>query len=108
MNFQAILDKQLKLQLEFFPEFLKQDQEKVLQDTLKYMIHEIIEVERETNFKHWKKYVPVNEEKVKEELVDVFIFFMNALNIVGMGENELFMRTERKQKVNQQRQITGY
>ena len=108
MNLQDLLDKQAEIQKTIYPEFLKQTQEKCLQDTIKYIIHELIEVERETNFKHWKKYVPVDEEKVENELVDVFIFFMNALNISDMGEAELFFRTELKQKINIDRQKNGY
>lgn len=106
--FQEILDKQRKIQVDYFPEFCKLKQETQMLETTRSLIHEIIEVERELNFKHWKKPVLVDEEKVKNELVDVFIFFMNAVNIVGMTEDELFSRTLKKMDINKKRQENGY
>ena len=108
MDWNALFDKQRHLQFDCYPEFMKLKQEKRLQDNLKHIIHETVEVERETNFKHWKQPVEVNWDNVKEELVDVFIFFMNACNESGMTPFDLYMRTHAKMKVNRQRQKEKY
>lgn len=108
MNIHDTFKTQRQLQHSIYTEFMKLPKEERLQDNLKHIIHEVIEVERETNFKHWKTPVPVDWNNVKNELVDVFIFFMNACNEAGMDVHELLMRTSEKQKINIDRQNNGY
>ena len=108
MDLQTIMAIQRKLQEDFYPEFMKLSREKRLQDNLKHIMHETVEVERETNFKHWKQPVRVEWHKVREELVDVFIFFMNACNEAEMSAEELFAKTYNKQEINRERQRSGY
>jgi len=50
----------------------------------------------------------IDWDKVRDELVDVFIFFMNACNEANFTAHDLFMLTSRKQEINRERQRTGY
>ena len=108
-DMQRLFNAQKDLQLDCYPKFLIDNtQEQRLQDNLKHIMHEAMEVERETNFKHWKQPVEVNWDKVKDELVDVFIFFMNACNESHLTVLDLYSRTIDKQKINRQRQKDKY
>ena len=109
MEMSEVFKEQRKLQLECYPEFMRKfSVEERLSDNLKHMIHEIVETERELNFKHWKQPVVVDWDKAKNELVDVFIFFMNACNEMGMDVEELLSRITLKQGINRKRQSSGY
>lgn len=109
MDLTTIMANQRKLQEEYYPKFMAElSNEQRLQDNLKHIMHETVEVERETNFKHWKQPVQVDWDKVREELVDVFIFFMNACNEANLSAHDLMLLTSRKQEINRERQRTGY
>ena len=106
--FQQLLDSQDKMQKECFPDIQKLNQEEQMLINTRALIHETIEVERELNWKHWKKPKPVNDEAVKNEVIDQFIFLMNEINITGMDAEELYYRTMSKINVNIDRQKSGY
>lgn len=108
IKLQDVLDSQLELQKTHFPALLRLPVEKQLLEQTRSIIHETIEVERELNYKYWKQPVKVDWIKVKEEIVDQFIFLMNELNAVGMSADELFTRTKCKQDINKTRQLTKY
>ena len=108
MDLNKVMEDQETLQNEIYPDFMMLSAEKRLQDNLKHIIHEVIETERETNFKHWKQPITVDWVSVREELVDVFIFFMNACNTAEMSADELLNRTMVKQGINRERQRHGY
>ena len=107
-----LLDKMLStqylMQEKWFPgvQVLSQG-EQILINT-RALIHEVIEVENEVSWKHWKKPVQIDQDKVKDEVADIFIFLMNLINISGMDASELYDRTLNKIDVNIQRQQIGY
>ena len=47
-------------------------------------------------------------ENFKDEIVDAFHFFMNIMIPAGMNADELFDRYLKKNKINIERQETGY
>ncbi len=109
MDILDIFEKQRRLQFACYPDFMSiNTREQRLQDNLKHIIHEVIEVERETNFKHWKQPTRTDWDNIKEELVDVFIFFMNACNEAHLTPAELIDMTIAKQKINEDRKMSGY
>ena len=67
---QQMLDSQSEMQKEYFPNIQKLTQEEQMLINTRAIIHETIEVERELNWKHWKKPKPVNNEAVKNEIAD--------------------------------------
>ena len=62
------------------------------------MLSELAEVLDEVNFKWWKNPKPLNEDALKEELVDILHFFVGMCNRSGMGSEELYQRYLAKNK----------
>lgn len=108
IDLQKILDLQSQLQDSHFPQVGKLSIEKQVLEHTRAIVHETIEVERELNYKYWKKPVPVDWGKVKNEIADQFIFLLNECNAVNMSADELFKRVLDKQGINKRRQIEGY
>lgn len=76
---------------------------------------EAVEIMRETAYKNpeyvpfgWKKGQLFNEEKFKEEIIDIIHFVMNLAIISGMDPDEIYERYLNKNKENHQRQKDGY
>jgi len=68
------------------------------------MISELAELIDEVNFKWWKNSKPVNEHAVKEELVDIFHFFVSMCLQAGMTPEELYTIYKEKNSENFRRQ----
>ena len=68
------------------------------------MLSELAELIDEVNFKWWKNPKPVEEDKVKEELVDILHFFVSMCLTSGMSAQELFDRYIAKNQENFDRQ----
>ncbi len=105
---QELLDKQSDMQKTYFPKLQDLSIEEQLLINTRAIIHETVEVERELNWKHWKKPTLVNYDSIANEVVDQFIFLINEINICGMNAVEVFDRTMRKINVNIERQKSGY
>lgn len=65
---------------------------------------ETAEMLEETNYKWWKNQKPVDGPALKEELVDMFHFFLSLCIVSGMDAQELFEIYLKKNKVNFDRQ----
>ena len=68
------------------------------------MLSEMAELIDEVNFKWWKNPKPVDEVKVKEELVDILHFFISMCLIYDMDAKELYDMYMDKNKENFDRQ----
>lgn len=68
------------------------------------MISELAELIDEVNFKWWKNEKPVNEQRVKEELVDILHFFVSMCLKMDMTAQELHDMYMEKNKENFDRQ----
>ena len=68
------------------------------------MLSEMAELIDEVNFKWWKNPKPVDEVKVKEELVDILHFFVSMCLIYDMDAKELYDMYMDKNKENFDRQ----
>jgi len=76
---------------------------------------ESTEIMRETAYKNpdfmpfgWKKNQEFNNEKFKEEIIDIIHFVMNLCIVSGMDANEIYNRYLGKNKENFKRQEDGY
>ena len=76
---------------------------------------EAVEIMKETAYKNpdyvefgWKKGQTFNEEKFKEEIVDLMHFVLNLSIAADMDAEELHMRYLIKNKVNYERKTNGY
>lgn len=75
----------------------------IQKDTLAIMA-ELGELISEVNFKWWKNPRPVEDAKVKEELIDVLHFFISMCARMGMDADELYEIYMGKNKENFDRQ----
>ncbi len=81
-----------------------EDKEVWIQRKLLAMFSELSEVLDEVNFKWWKNPKPLQEQKVKEELVDVLHFFVSMCLTMDMTAEELFQMYLEKNSENFARQ----
>jgi dimeric dUTPase (all-alpha-NTP-PPase superfamily) len=68
------------------------------------MLSEMAELLDEVNFKWWKNPKPVDEDALKEELVDILHFYISMCLEAGMTPQELYDRYINKNKENFNRQ----
>lgn len=108
MDLQKIMDDQVELQNEYYPEIQKKSKNQQMLINIEALYSEVDETHRELNWKHWKKEKPINWENVKNEITDQLIFVLNQANISGMTAAELIARTYEKQALNRARQKNGY
>jgi dimeric dUTPase (all-alpha-NTP-PPase superfamily) len=72
------------------------------------MIHEAAELQRLTNWKWWKKPVPLDISAAREELIDIWHFVVQASIELGMSPADILEEYSKKNKVNRDRQTSGY
>ena len=72
------------------------------------IIHEAVELQRLTNWKWWKKPTPFDSEAAKEELIDIWHFVIQASLELGMTPSDVLSEYRKKNKLNRNRQASGY
>jgi dimeric dUTPase (all-alpha-NTP-PPase superfamily) len=72
------------------------------------IVHEAIELQRLTSWKWWKKPTPFDREAAKEELIDIWHFVIQASIELGMSPSDVLDEYKKKNKVNRNRQTSGY
>ena len=104
-NMQKVLHDRITRENKRYPS-TTEEQINVLMTAL---IHEAVELQRLTNFKWWKN--PNKEFPIKfarEELIDIFHFWLDAANELGMTPQSIVDEYERKNKINNKRQDDNY
>ena len=69
------------------------------------MLSEMAELLDEVNFKWWKNPKPVDENALKDELVDILHFFVSMCLEAGLTPQELYERYISKNRENFDRQL---
>lgn len=72
------------------------------------LVHEAIELQRETNWKWWKKDKTVDNEKLKDEIIDLWHFLIQLSIEAGFEPQTLISKYMEKNKENTGRQLRGY
>lgn len=72
------------------------------------LIHEAIELQRETNWKWWKKEKVTERKKIQEEIIDMWHFLIQLSIEAGLDSRTLIELYMKKNKENLNRQIKGY
>lgn len=90
-----LFERQKELQKYFgnndLENFTEEEKQQYTKDNILGLLDETHEVLRETNWKHWRKTKkPINEENLKEEIVDVFHFFINLCIVWGFSAEEIY------------------
>jgi dimeric dUTPase (all-alpha-NTP-PPase superfamily) len=60
------------------------------------IIHEVVELQRTTNWKWWKKPTKFNEEEAKEELIDIWHFVIQASLELKLTPDDILDEYKRK------------
>lgn len=72
------------------------------------MSQEIAELTDSIPWKWWAKYQKFDLQNARVEVVDLFHFLISAARILGMSADDVFNYYRDKNKVNVQRQESGY
>ena len=72
------------------------------------LVHEAIELQRETNWKWWKKDIILDNEKLQEEIIDLWHFLIQLSIEAGFDPQTLISKYMEKNKENTGRQLRGY
>lgn len=72
------------------------------------IIHEVVELQRTTNWKWWKKPTKFNEEEAKDELIDIWHFVVQASLELKLTPDDILDEYKRKNEINRDRQRNGY
>lgn len=72
------------------------------------LLDEVHEALAEVGWKPWASSRHVNEEALQGELIDAWHFLMNLFLVAGMDAESIYDSYMKKQRVNKQRQATGY
>lgn len=90
----------------FIPKDTTSDRTAMTQDTLASMTSEIEEIRRLLPWKHWKKYSPseqISLPAIREEIVDLFHFFVNLCIIWEISWDSLYRNYLIKRETNRKR-----
>jgi dimeric dUTPase (all-alpha-NTP-PPase superfamily) len=72
------------------------------------LVHEAIELQRETNWKWWKKENAMNRDKIQEEIIDVWHFLIQLSIEAELDSKKLVEKYLQKNEENLKRQVKGY
>ena len=59
-------------------------------------------------WKWWAKYQKFDEQNARVEVVDLFHFLVSLAQVLGMSAEDVYQAYVKKNKVNHQRQESGY
>src|SRR6185436_19597914 len=72
------------------------------------MTQEIAELTDSVPWKWWAKYQKFNEQNARVEVVDLFHFLISFAQVLGMSADDVFEAYLKKNRVNLERQDSGY
>ena len=72
------------------------------------LVHECIELQRETQMKWWKKAKPLDYDKIDEEIIDIWHFLIQLSIERGMDPEKVIDIYNKKLDENIKRAKTGY
>ncbi|PWU06884.1 MAG: dUTPase [Verrucomicrobia bacterium] len=72
------------------------------------MQQEIAELIDSVPWKWWAKYQKFDEQNAKVEIVDLFHFLVSLAQVMGMTSDDVYEAYLKKNKVNHDRQNSGY
>lgn len=86
----------------------EEEQQRWILNYCRAMTQEIAELTDSIPWKWWAKYQTFDIQNARVEVVDLFHFLISAAEILGMSADDVFNYYEAKNKVNFQRQDSGY
>lgn len=87
---------------------METDKTKWVLNYCRAMTQEIAELTDSVPWKWWAKYQKFDEQNARVEVVDLFHFLISLAQVLGMSADDVFNAYLKKNKVNFQRQDSGY
>ena len=106
-----IFDLQEKLNLRIgveMNEMSDEDRAKWILNYIRAMQQELAELTDSVPWKWWAKYQDFDKQNARVEVVDLFHFLISLAQVLGMSAEDVYDAYLKKNKVNHQRQDSGY
>lgn len=85
-----------------------QEQTQWILNYCRAMSQELAELTDSVPWKWWAKYQTFDKQNARVEVVDLFHFLISIAQVLGMTAEDVHRLYTQKNKVNHQRQETGY
>ena len=84
------------------------DRAKWILNYIRAMQQELAELTDSVPWKWWAKYQDFDKQNAKVEIVDLFHFLISLAQVMGMSADDVYEAYLKKNKVNNNRQDSGY
>ena len=102
---QEALNERIGVQM---TEFSDDDKAKWILNYTRAMQQELAELVDSVPWKWWAKYQEFDEQNARVEVVDLFHFLISLAQTLGMTADDVHQAYIKKNKVNHERQDSGY
>ena len=102
---QEALNQRIGVQMN---EFSDEDKAKWILNYTRAMQQELAELIDSVPWKWWAKYQEFDEQNARVEVVDLFHFLISLAQTLGMTADDVHQAYIKKNKVNHERQDSGY
>jgi len=85
-----------------------EEQRKWILNYIRAMQQELAELTDSVPWKWWAKYQEFDKQNARVEVVDLFHFLISLAQVLGMSADDIYDAYLKKNKVNHQRQDSGY
>ncbi len=102
---QETLNKRIGVEMENFSD---EEKSKWILNYTRAMQQELAELVDSVPWKWWAKYQEFDEQNARVEVVDLFHFLISLAQTLGMSADDVYQAYSKKNKVNHQRQDSGY
>ena len=85
-----------------------EEQHKWILNYVRAMQQELAELTDSVPWKWWAKYQEFDKQNARVEVVDLFHFLISLAQVLGMSADDVYDAYLKKNKVNHQRQDSGY
>ena len=89
-------------------EMNEDDRVKWILNYIRAMQQELAELTDSVPWKWWAKYQDFDQQNARVEIVDLFHFLISLAQVMGMSADDVYEAYLKKNKVNHNRQDSGY
>ncbi|MEK9773522.1 MAG: dUTPase [Opitutae bacterium] len=102
---QDILNRRIGVNMD---EMNDEERAKWILNYVRAMQQELAELTDSVPWKWWAKYQEFDQQNAKVEIVDLFHFLISLAQVMGMSADDVHLAYLKKNKVNHNRQESGY
>jgi dimeric dUTPase (all-alpha-NTP-PPase superfamily) len=97
-----------RIGVEDFSALSEEEQTRWILNYCRAMSQELAELTDSVPWKWWAKYQTFDKQNARVEVIDLFHFLISLAQVLGMSADDVHRLYTQKNKVNHQRQETGY